>query len=376
MGSRGKNPSQKTIMQLCARSAGRCQFEGCNKNLFIEGLTLKRGYFGNIAHNVASSPEGPRGDKATSSMLSDDVDNLLLLCHEHHKLVDDNPEEFTEARLREMKQKHEKMIASHCDLIWKESSEVLRFLSPIKGTHSVSINLQQAIEAIIPSFRPASERGLIISIQPLCEYNTPEYWQQADNDLTSKVKLVVGSIQNDNPNQHFSIFPIGPIPLIAKLGYLLGDKIRCEVYQKSRVPDTWKWISEEQTNHLFVQKNTIREGNRVALILSLTDLINESRVTGVFNADTIYKISAEHTGVSCLKSETDLAEFWNTYQAVCNEITNTYPDVNEIAVFPAVPVSAAFSIGYRYMPGVYPKMTIYEENNGFVKTISFGGNGL
>ena len=46
---------------------------------------------------------------ATSSMLSDDVDNLLLLCHEHHKLVDDNPEEFTEARLREMKQKHEKM---------------------------------------------------------------------------------------------------------------------------------------------------------------------------------------------------------------------------------------------------------------------------
>lgn len=156
----------------------------------------------------------------------------------------------------------------------------------------------------------------------------------------------------------------------------MGDKIRCEVYQKSRVPDTWKWISEEQTNHFFVQKNTIREGNRVALILSLTDLINESRVTGVFNADTIYKISAEHTGVSCLKSETDLAEFWNTYQAVCNEITNTYPDVNEIAVFPAVPVSAAFSIGYRYMPGVYPKMTIYEENNGFVKTISFGGNGL
>ncbi len=373
MKNRGKQPSQNTIMQLCARSAGRCQFDGCNKNLFVEGLTLKRGYFGEIAHNVASSAGGPRGDGAKSSILSDDVDNLLLLCHEHHKLVDDNPEEYTEARLRDMKRKHEMMIARHCELIWKESSEVVRLVSPIKGTHNATINPQQTTEAIIPKFRPASERGITIRIEPLCGYYSPEYWEQADSELTSRVGLLFDSILKDNPNQHFSVFPLGPIPLIAKLGYLIGDKIRCDVYQKFRTPDTWKWITEYQTNVFSVTKNTIREGNRVALILSLTDTINENRVTAVFNADTIYAISAEQTGVFCLQSLADLTEFWKAYQAVCNEITNSNPGVTEIAVFPAVPVSAAFSLGYRYMPGVYPKMTIYEENNGFIETISFGG---
>ena len=375
MSNRSKGPSRPTIMQLCARSAGRCQFDGCNENLFVEGLTFKNGYFGEIAHNIASSPGGPRGDKKRSPILSDDVDNLLLLCHKHHKLVDDNPEEYTETRLRDMKQKHEAMIARHCDLIWKESSEVVRFSSPIKGTHSASINPQQTIDAIIPEYRPASERGIPISIEPLCDYNSPEYWRQADDELISSVMLL-GTILKDNPNQHFSVFPLGPIPLIAKLGYLMGDKIRCEVYQKFREPDTWKWITEEQTNSFSVSKNTIREGKRVALILSLTDSINEDRVTAVFNADTIYSISANQTGVFCLKSRADLTEFWKTYQSVCNEITNSDPEITEIAVFPAIPVSAAFSIGYRYMPGVYPKMTIFEENNGFVETLSFGGKNL
>ncbi len=371
--NRGKDPNKNTIMQLCARSAGRCQFEGCNKNLFVEGLTLKRGYFGEIAHNIASSAGGPRGDDVKSFLLSDDVDNLLLLCHEHHKMVDDNPEEYTETRLRQMKRKHENMIARHCELIWKESSEVVRFLSPIKETHSVTINPQQAIDAIIPEFRPASERVITISIEPLCEYNSPEYWQQADSELTNRVKLILDSILKDNPNQHFSIFPLGPIPLIAKMGYLMGDKIRCEVYQKFREPDTWKWLTEDQTNRFSVQKCIIREGNQIALVLSLTDDIGISRVTSVFNADMVISIRAEHTGLTCIKSRKDLSVFWETYQAVCNEIINTIPGVSKIAVFPSVPVAAAFSIGSRYMPGVYPEMVLYEENNGFVETISFGG---
>ena len=374
MSNRGKSPNRTTVMQLCARSAGRCQFDGCNKNLFTEGLTLTTGYFGEIAHNVASSSGGPRGDVVRSPELSDDVDNLILLCHEHHKLVDDNPDVYTENVLRSMKQNHEKLITIHCDSIGKESTEVVRFLSPIKGTYSVAINLQQAIEAIIPRFRPASDRGQTISIRPLCEFNTPDYWQQADAELTKRVHLLRDIILTDNPNQHFSIFPLGPIPLIAKLGFLMGDKIRCEVYQKYREPDTWKWLTEDQTNSFSIQKRTIRDGEHIALILSLTDTINDSRVTSAYNADTIYTVSAEHTGVNCIKSRVDLTAFWEIYQSVCNEIKNSYPSVSEIAVFPAVPVSAAFSIGYRYMPGVYPKLRLFEENNGFIETLSFGGD--
>ena len=41
-----------------------------------------------VAHIVADTPTGPRGDVERSALLSDDVNNLMLLCYVHHKLVD------------------------------------------------------------------------------------------------------------------------------------------------------------------------------------------------------------------------------------------------------------------------------------------------
>ena len=57
--NRGKDPDALTLMMLCARSAGRCQFRGCNKVLFRDGITLEEFNNSNVAHIVASSPDGP-----------------------------------------------------------------------------------------------------------------------------------------------------------------------------------------------------------------------------------------------------------------------------------------------------------------------------
>ena len=100
--NRGKGPSLTTKMILFAKSGGRCQFEGCNKYLLRDDITSEELNDANIAHIVASSSNGPRG-ACNSHELSDDINNLMLLCKTHHKLVDDNPEEYTVERLTEMK---------------------------------------------------------------------------------------------------------------------------------------------------------------------------------------------------------------------------------------------------------------------------------
>jgi hypothetical protein len=41
--------------------------------------------------------------------------------------VDDHPDIYTEECLREMKQKHEKLIYEQCEMIGKPSSEILMF---------------------------------------------------------------------------------------------------------------------------------------------------------------------------------------------------------------------------------------------------------
>lgn len=35
---RNKAPSENTVRMLCSKSAGMCEFEGCNKRLFFDGI--------------------------------------------------------------------------------------------------------------------------------------------------------------------------------------------------------------------------------------------------------------------------------------------------------------------------------------------------
>lgn len=60
---------------LCSKSAGMCEFEGCNKRLFFDGITLSKFNNAYVAHIIASSAEGPRGDKTLSPLLSDKLEN-------------------------------------------------------------------------------------------------------------------------------------------------------------------------------------------------------------------------------------------------------------------------------------------------------------
>jgi len=372
--NRGPSPSDSTIRLLCVRSAGRCQFDGCNAFLFQDEITLTNGNFSNVVHNVASSPDGPRGDFALSHQLSGSIDNLLLLCPKHHKLIDDHPEIYTEPCLREMKKKHEKLIYEQCEMIGKPSSEILMFSSPIKGKLDSSINLHQAVDAIKPFKRPNSFNGIPIFVKSSADYNSNEYWMETERQLNAQFnRLIVNSAMVINPEQHFSVFPLAPIPLIIKLGYLMGDKIPGDIYQKIREPDTWKWLYEDQKNEFKVEKKVVRNGNKIALVMSLTADISEARVTQVFDADIIYFIRAYHFGVDAISSKADLKSFWQLYQKICDEISNKYTSTKQIHLFPAIPVSAAFEIGRRYMPGVYPEIVIYEENKGFIKAFSIGG---
>ena len=63
---RGKAPSKTTLNMLFAKAAGRCQLEGCNKSVLFDEITLKTYNKSNVAHIVAASPLGARGDAVRS----------------------------------------------------------------------------------------------------------------------------------------------------------------------------------------------------------------------------------------------------------------------------------------------------------------------
>ena len=373
---RNKAPSENTVRILCGKAAGMCEFEGCNKRLFFDGVTLAKFNNAYVAHIVASSAKGPRGDKVKSPQLSDKLENLMLMCADHHKLIDTpttGPRDYPVERLKEMKRTHEEKIEKICNLFNVPKTEVVCFSSPIKGITVVDIDYELAAKAVLPNKQPGSSYGINLQIKSAYPYTSKEYWNDCYIQLKSLFDMYMKNPIMQHRNTDFSIFPIAPIPLIIKLGELIGDKIPCDVYQKTRFPDTWEWQAKELTNKFCVDVKKIDATNGiVALNISLTNDVNNDRLLSVENYEAIYKIKAETNGVDCIKSIEDLSAFWHTYQNTLDEILNVHGTECQIYLFPAMPVSAAFEVGRRYMLNTHPSITIFEENNGFFETLKMG----
>lgn len=71
----------------------------------------QRGKFSVFAHIVADEPGGPRGDPELSPKLAQDLSNLMLMCLDHHRLIDvDDVVDHSVERLRAMKTRHEERV--------------------------------------------------------------------------------------------------------------------------------------------------------------------------------------------------------------------------------------------------------------------------
>ena len=79
--------SVKNQNLLWAISGGRCEYEGCNTPLYMDILTKKKYNKAYIAHIVADSLDGPRGDPERSEKLANEISNLMLLCEPFYPLL-------------------------------------------------------------------------------------------------------------------------------------------------------------------------------------------------------------------------------------------------------------------------------------------------
>lgn len=101
-------PTLKIIKRLFAHSGNKCAFPECKTDLVEangNGTVL-----GEICHIKARSPKGPRFDNGQTEQERNAYDNLILLCANHHKLVDDNANIFSVSVLSEMKKSHEERM--------------------------------------------------------------------------------------------------------------------------------------------------------------------------------------------------------------------------------------------------------------------------
>jgi hypothetical protein len=98
-----------TVRRLDTLSGNECAHPNCSKKLIAEdGISI----ISKICHIAAASKEGPRFDEKMTDDERRGFNNLILLCDEHHVIIDnkDNESQYPTPLLKKWKSDHEKKI--------------------------------------------------------------------------------------------------------------------------------------------------------------------------------------------------------------------------------------------------------------------------
>ena len=362
-------------LKLWVLSGGRCEFPGCNKPVWRDGLTLKDDNFAHMAHLVAASPDGPRGDRVLSPKLATNFSNLMLVCLDHSKLIDGkHRSDYTLEFLRKYKTKHEGRIRVQTAVGPDMATTVVRFLANVRE-RKMEISPSQAYEAIFPRF-PSDERGIVLDFTNKEGSGGRFHWQGFARDIAAQIKHALTPGNDHRRVEHLSVFAIAPMPLLIYVGNRIGGATPAEIYQKHRDTDDWKWKKESRGSpfkYIVRRSNTKKRGRKIALVLSLSGLVQSDEVHKVLPNAPHYEITVAKPHRDYLQRRSQLAIFAQVYRQLLTEIRQRHGSNCEIYLFPAVPVSAAVTCGKELLPKADPRLHVYDldnERGGFVPTLT------
>lgn len=353
---------EKIKILLWGKSAGRCQYRGCNTSLYRDDLTQAEFNQCYIAHIVADSPNGPRGHETRSEELKKSLNNLMLLCDTHHRLVDrfeieSHPEEV----LLLMKKEHEDRVALITGINHNMKSEIIIYKASI-GNNPVMMTYDSLKEFVIPEKYPARNAATDLSLSNSTSVDSRKtFWELQLENLDDQFKDQILPKLRKSELSHISLFAMAPIPLLIKLGTYLNDIQQLDVRQKRRNPDTWKFDVDLHTDYTLLLAQEVKK--HVALKIELSASITDERIIKVLGEDvSIYSINIENPDNDFVKSRKQIIEFGEKMKEAFREIKKIHGQDVVLNVFPAMPISLAVQLGRVWMPKADLSMRIFDQN--------------
>ena len=369
-----RNITQATQHLLWARAAGHCEI--CGRDVtrdLVMGNALNAAQ---VAHIKADGKLGPRYDPSQSEEKRNSIDNLMLLCHTCHKLIDDHPEEHTVEKLQQRKKQYESSVKNAIDSLRPRAMNVVILTAPLGGAN-VEISKQDCHEAL-------SNYGLTVK--------NPEPFnialQDGADDLkkemeyASKRLTLYEETVRDSSNGYTAIFAIAPQPILIGMGLALGDDDTIRVFQRNREGAGWSWNDKAEPNRFVFDGSgsSMGDAEDAALILSISGEINEESIPTILKDSSIprFRLRASRQGLTSISREDDWFAFKEQAALASFKIHESCPNVKKVHVFPAMPTSANIAFGMAWNTRLIPELVVYEKTNGkFYEAIRFGDkNGI
>lgn len=365
---------EKVRMKLWAVSAGRCEM--CNKLLYEDSTFGIQGNFGENAHIHAVSVNGPRHKYGMSSEDKNDISNLMLLCAEHHHMIDTHPEEFVDGLLMKYKINHESRIRNVTDIRDDQSCRMVAYFSDIDRQEEF-YKEQLFKDAVIADNKlPMQQPVIPLHAQTNTRYEaTKRSFELKSQELERNFKQWFDSIVK--AEESIAVFSLAPQPLLIKLGTLINDQYNAVVFQCHREGHKWTWKDSEEHAEFFIKKTHEGDLKEVALVVDLSAQVVDDRIISKLGKDIpIYHLTIANPNRNFVTNKNIQNDFIHVFRSSMEYIKNIRPQPTRVHLFPVMPNSLAIKLGMDFMPKTDLPLLIYEQanvNDGFFETITIGG---
>lgn len=379
---------------LWGRAGGRCQ--RCNIDVSRDPVGWRSYNLAENAHIVASSEGGVRGEDTTSAALAEKLENHLLLCRPCHKIIDDKHrgnQLFPTNALMKLKHDQEALVQRLMDLAKKPQSVAIYISAAVGESRLQPLLIDDINMAIVNAgMVPALRHPIHIDLLSLLEVDTldsdPEFWARASR-MTRRAleaKVLEGSHKRLNEVEHFSLFGLAPIPVLALLGSLipdtrkamvfepimveidpgrvpLRDTIDVDVRQYDRDSATWSWPQERShASPTFSYRHLMgpvdQRGGDIAVLCELSFPTHSELVVDALPGAPLYMFSASTVSPNLIQEPADVEKFMGEFRQLLSQLEYIHGHDARVHVFGALPVSCAIALGRVQVKGALP-ITVY-----------------
>jgi hypothetical protein len=333
-----------------------------------------------MAHIYSFSEVGPRGHRTLNKNAAglNGVGNLMLVCYDCHKKIDKNRKGilYSAKLLRAWKDEHETRVRIVTGIQAPKKSHVLFYHSKI-GDERSPLVFDSSAGAMFPTWYPADERPIDLSMRSEDNDSMVEYWQTERRNLRKAFDRQIRARIDAGEAQHFSVFALAPQPLLIEFGALLTDKAGAVVYQLHREPSSWQWQPHPESFAFNVFEPKNKSGIPV-LVFSLSAKIAHERISAVLKEKlSIWEMTIDGPNNDFLRSEAQLSMFRSAVRKLLVDIHAAHAGSENLKLFPAMPLSCAVELGRVRSPKADLPWVIFDQNNKhrrFIPTLTIGEN--
>ena len=297
-------------------------------------------------------------------------ENLLLVCHDCHRLIDheDHVRFFPPEKLRELKQTHELRIEMATAQGGLTRTAVIRVGSNIRGAYSIASRREVAETLFALNYLGLVESQWSGDFTCSISGNAggKGFWQAGEQQIDDTLSRVRQAIEHGDV-EHISVFPFAPIPLLVYLGSCLDDKTSTRIFQKHRGQGAgWSWAQNSQAAEFTTDVAESHDsGTEVVLVCEISSPVNPENLPAALRE--LPRCALRPVGQApspvLMTSEQSLANFASAWRALLAEVESAFPRATRWHVVASVPVSVAVELGRAFMRDAQPPVAVHERTD-------------